>query len=174
MRLNHYQKKQILSERSQITELCSTRRSAHRIVNLRTEYAIVVLLGVERFVQEHRHTIGQHPQVAIEVDLQVIGEDERVRVGVDDALRLGRVRFATVPAAHAVLVHLRVEQHVRLVVVEFGRRLTVLAAIAEQLEVKVCVGAGGVCFVLQHQIRDDKLLVRGERMEVDGTGTENG
>lgn len=130
----------------------------------REEHAEVdVADEVERGQQVHGHAVGDHPQVAERVRLDVAGEDERLVVAVDHGQVAGRVRQPRVPAAHGVPVDQVEVQHAVVVHVVRGH----VAAGAARLEhaefvvhvVRLDVGTAQV------PGGHGELAVAGQRME---------
>lgn len=94
-------------------------RSSDNLCRLSGQDAVVVL-RLEARIDEDWHAVAQDVQSALAVDFEIVGENERVTVGVDQALVLGLELFVDVPAADGVAVDLSVEDRVRLFVVEFS------------------------------------------------------
>lgn len=119
----------------------------------------VVELGDE----EHGHSVGQHPNVLVLIDLDVGREHQTHVVAIDDAVVLRIVRHRRVPAAHRVLVD-QVEQHHAVFAHHTRRRVAVGAALLEVRKVMEAVLQ--TRFVAQDSRRHGELSVAGQRTEV--------
>lgn len=141
-----------------------THRAGHGGAGGGVEHAEVdVADKVERGQQVHGHAVGDYPQVAERVRLDVAGEDQRLVVGVDHGQVAGRVRQPRVPAAHGVPVD-QVEVQHAVVVHVMGRHVAAGAARLEHAEFVVHV-VGLDVGTAQVPGGHGELAVAGQRME---------
>lgn len=130
---------------------------------------VIGFVVVESPVQVQRQLVGEHPQRSGLVHLEIVGELERLAVGRHQVIGVGGILVRVperVPAAHAVLVDLGVEQRAGVLVQRRTAGLGVRAPGAQHLVLVVAVrrDAGVLNDVGGHA----KLPGAGQRVEVQG------
>lgn len=126
----------------------------------------IVIFGLEAAIDKQRHSIGQNIKSSVGIHLQVIGENESIRVGVDKSLVLWVERFLDVPASNSITIDLRVEDDIGFVIIELSSGLRFRSTITQQGVCMIRVRWSGESFVLQNGVGNWKLFCGRQCMEV--------
>lgn len=113
-----------------------THRALYHVLDRALEDTVVDLLRVELLVDVVGQPVREEPEVALVVDLEIVGEDHRLVVRRHQKVGLRAVLVGVcegVPAADAVLVELRVEQDAGLGVQERSGSLAVRPSASDHL-----------------------------------------